>query len=114
MEKKVKKKRKTPLKKKEIVRKPVVSVSATPRAFEKIREIFNGSREKFFKFIQCITIEEVKEKKFTQFISSNKEIFYYEKCKNVYVIFRIEGEDAIRIVDILTEIEFREIYPVFL
>ena len=92
--------------KKQRVKKQVVNVSATKRAFEKIQEIFNGSRKKFFQFINNITFEEVKGKKFQVFLSNGNKIFYYKQCKNAYVIFTIDSETRITIVDILTETDF--------
>lgn len=83
-------------------------IRATPRAYEKLKEIVNGSKEKVNEFINNITKNGIKKEDYYVFLKDISGEFYFHKCKNVYVIFVI-GTNEITLVDFLTEIEFNEI-----
>ena len=85
-----------------------MELKATQRALEQLKEIVNGSKEKLNEFIQTITNVGIDKDDYQVFLKNVSGIFYYHKCKNIYVIFVI-GDKEVTLVEFLTETEFNEI-----
>jgi len=83
-----------------------IEISATPRAQEKYNEIVNGSKAEMNTFFADIEKNGIDKKKFEFLLKNDKDKFYYKQCKNVYLIFLIEDETTITILDFLSKIEF--------
>ncbi len=84
-----------------------LQLRATDRAYEKLKEIINGSKDKINEFIKKITKDGINRSDFSLFLQNKQQEFYYNKCKNIYVIFVFE-EKVVTFVDFLTELEFNE------
>ncbi|MFH1452026.1 MAG: hypothetical protein ABIF88_02540 [archaeon] len=80
----------------------------TPRAEEILKEKVNGSRGKINEFVKKILESGISKGKYQTFLKNGDEEFYYNKCKDIYVIFVIRGNE-ITFIDFVTEIEFNEI-----
>lgn len=85
-----------------------MKVMATNRAHETLKEIVNGSKEKIDLFITKLKKDGINKKDYKIFLKNSNEIFYYYKCKNIYVIFTII-KDIVTFVELLTPIKFKEI-----
>ena len=85
-----------------------IEIKATPRAFEQLKEIVNGSREKVNEFIENISKVGINREDYQIFLKNASDTFYYHKCKNMYVVFVI-GKGEVTLVEFLTETEFNEI-----
>jgi len=96
------------VKEEKIKKENKIEIKATPRAYEKLKEIVNGSRKKVNEFIEKISKEGIHKEDYLTFLRNKQQEFYYYKCNNVYVIFTIE-ENILTLVDFLIEIEFKEI-----
>lgn len=82
-------------------------LKATPRAFEKLKEIVNGSQERVNEFIKKVINEGIDKKDYQIFLKNKEGEFYYYKCGNLYVIFDLKDK-IVTLVDFITEIEFKE------
>ena len=84
-----------------------IEVKATERANEKFELIVNGSREKVKKFFTKLKAP-LDRKKFNVLFSGGNRDFYYEKCKNFYIVFVILDDKTIGVSDFLTKTEFND------
>lgn len=91
----------------EEIKKGGFELRATDRAYEKLKEIVNGSKEKIDEFVNKIMNEGIDKNDYKIFLKNGKQEFNYHKCKNIYVIFVI-GDKMVTLVDFLTETEFEE------
>ena len=54
----------------------------TDRAYEKLKEIVNGSKEKVDEFINKVVNEGIEKKDYGIFLKNTLQEFNYHKCKN--------------------------------
>lgn len=86
-----------------------VEIRATQRAQEKFREIVNGSKKEVVEFFSCIEKDGIKKEDYKILFNTDGENFYYKECKNVFVLFLIESQKVIIVVDFLTKTEFEDL-----
>ena len=84
-----------------------MELRATKIAYEKLKEIVNGSKEEVNNFIGEITKKGIKKENYEIFLKNSEGEFLSHKCKNIFVIF-IMRENIVTFVDFLTETEFEE------
>jgi len=86
-----------------------IEIKATARAQQKYNEIVNGSKKEIGIFFKNLKSGGLNKEDFEFMFEVEKDKFYSKKCKNVYIIFLIDDEKSIIIVDFLTEIEYNNL-----
>lgn len=82
----------------------------TPLAKQKFETILNGSKEYVSEFFDNIN-KYIETNDYKILFEGSSKSFYYKLCKKIYVIFTIEDDKAVGIIDFLTEIEFNRFFP---
>ncbi len=87
----------------------MTELKATERAYQKYKEIVNGSKKELDELFSDIGSDKISVADLNKFNVRGGENFYFKKCKNVYAIILTEEQNLWFLVDILTGIEFQDV-----